>query len=82
MEDEAFLTLQGVLSQDMEKIKRDAKENKYSVFHQFCENEYEKFDSKYELIWSSVSILATTLILLFQIQSLINSNNLYIITCE
>ena len=42
MEDEAFLAAQGVLSRDMEKIKREAKENKYSVFHQFCENEFEK----------------------------------------
>ena len=46
MEDEAFLAAQGVLSRDMEKIKRDAKENKYSVFHQFCENEFEIYDSK------------------------------------
>ena len=46
LKDEAFLAAQGVLSRDMEKIKRDAKENKYSVFHQFCENEFEKYDSK------------------------------------
>ena len=46
MDDEAFLAAQGVLSRDMAKIKKDAKENKYSVFHQFCENEFEKYESK------------------------------------
>jgi len=30
----------------MEKIKSDAKENKCSVFHQFCNNEFENSNSK------------------------------------
>ena len=42
LEDEAFLAAQGVLIKDMEKIKSDAKENKCSVFHQFCQTEFEK----------------------------------------
>jgi len=46
MSDEAFLAAQGVLNKDMEKIKKDAKENKCSVFHQFCQNEFEEFNSK------------------------------------
>jgi tetratricopeptide (TPR) repeat protein len=46
MKDDAFLAAQGVLNKEMEKIKTDAKENKCSVFHQFCEDEYEKYDSK------------------------------------
>ena len=39
--DEAFLAAQGVLNKDMDKIKSDAKENKCSIFHQFCEDEFE-----------------------------------------
>jgi len=31
---------------DMEKIKSDAKENKCSVFHQFCQNEFEEKELK------------------------------------
>jgi hypothetical protein len=46
MPDEAFLAAQGVLNKDMEKIKSDAKENKCSVFHQFCNNEFENSNSK------------------------------------
>ena len=46
MPDEAFLAAQGVLNKDMEKIKVDAKENKCTVFHQFCQNEFEEYDSK------------------------------------
>ena len=42
MPDEAFLAAQGVLNKDMDKIKNDAKKNKCSVFHQFCEEEFEK----------------------------------------
>jgi len=42
MKDDAFLAAQGVLNKDMEKIKNDAKENKCSVFHQFCEDEFKK----------------------------------------
>ena len=42
MHDEAFLAAQGVLNKDMDKIKNDAKKNKCSVFHQFCEEEFEK----------------------------------------
>jgi len=41
MPDEAFLAAQGVLNKDMAKIKSDAKENKCSIFHQFCEDEFE-----------------------------------------
>jgi hypothetical protein len=41
MPDEAFLAAQGVLNKDMDKIKSDAKENKCSIFHQFCEDEFE-----------------------------------------
>jgi len=46
MEDDAFLAAQGILNKEMEKIKIDAKENKCSVFHQLCEDEFEKYDSK------------------------------------
>ena len=41
MPDEAFLAAQGVLNKDMEKIKSDAKENKCSIFHQFCDDEFK-----------------------------------------
>src|SRR3989338_1414610 len=46
MEDEAFLAAQGVLVKDMEKIKIDAKKNKCSVFHQYCQNEFEELKNK------------------------------------
>ena len=46
MKDDACLAAQGVLNKEMMKIKTDAKENNCSVFHQFCEDEYEKYDSK------------------------------------
>ena len=46
MKDDAFLAAQGILNKDMEKIKTDAKENKCSVFHQFCEDEFQKSNSK------------------------------------
>jgi len=46
MEDDAFLAAQGILNKKMEKIKMDAKANKCSVFHQLCEDEFEKYDSK------------------------------------
>ena len=46
MPDEAFLAAQGVLNKDMEKIKSDAKENKCTVFHQFCNDEFQYSDSK------------------------------------
>jgi tetratricopeptide (TPR) repeat protein len=46
LDDEAFLAAQGVLLKDMKKIQEDAKENKCSVFHQFCQNEYEEKNSK------------------------------------
>ncbi|MEK6865554.1 MAG: hypothetical protein AABX06_03685, partial [Thermoproteota archaeon] len=46
MEDEAFLAAQGVLVKDMEKIKTDAKKNKCSVFHQYCQNEFEELKDK------------------------------------
>ena len=42
MTDDAFLAAQGILNKDMEKIKNEAKENKCSVFHQFCDDEFEK----------------------------------------
>ncbi len=45
-DDEAFLAAQGVLLKDMAKIQADAKENKCSVFHQFCQNEFEEKDPK------------------------------------
>ena len=45
MSDEAFLAAQGVLNRDMARIKDDARENKCTVFHQFCENEFERLDS-------------------------------------
>jgi hypothetical protein len=44
MEDDAFLAAQGILNKDMEKIKMAAKKNKCSIFHQFCENEFENFN--------------------------------------
>jgi len=46
MKDDAFLAAQGVLNKDMEKIKNDAKENKCSVFHQFCEDEFKKTNNE------------------------------------
>ncbi len=46
MEDDAFLAAQGILNKQMEKIKTDAKANKCSVFHQLCEDEFEKYESK------------------------------------
>jgi len=46
MADEAFLAAQGVLNEDMEKIKNDAIQNKCSVFHQFCQYEYDELDAK------------------------------------
>ncbi len=46
MKDDAFLAAQGILKKDMQKIKTDAKENKCSVFHQFCEDEFQKSNSK------------------------------------
>ena len=45
MKDEAFLAAQGVLNENMEKIKIDATKNKCSVFHQYCENEFKKTNS-------------------------------------
>lgn len=42
MSDDAFLAAQGVLNKDMAKIKYDANENKCSVFHQFCDDEFTK----------------------------------------
>jgi tetratricopeptide (TPR) repeat protein len=42
MADESFLAAQGILNKDMEKIKNDAKENRCSIFHQFCDDEFEK----------------------------------------
>jgi len=46
MPDEAFLAAQGMLNKDMQKIKSDAKENKCTVFHQFCDDEFQNSDSK------------------------------------
>ena len=46
LDDEAFLAAQGVLVKDMEKIKQDAKKNNYTVFHQFCTDEFERLDKK------------------------------------
>jgi tetratricopeptide (TPR) repeat protein len=46
MKDDAFLAAQGILNKDMEKIKNDAKENKCSVFHQFCEDEFKKINTE------------------------------------
>ena len=46
MEDEAFLAAQGVLVKDMEQIKTDAKKNKCTVFHQYCQNEFEELKDK------------------------------------
>jgi tetratricopeptide (TPR) repeat protein len=46
MQDEAFLAAQGVLVKDMEQIKLNAKKNKCSVFHQYCQNEFEELKDK------------------------------------
>lgn len=46
LDDEAFLAAQGVLVKDMEKIKHDAKKNKYTVFHQYCTDEFESLNKK------------------------------------
>ena len=40
LDDEAFLAAQGVLLKDMKKIIQNAKKNKYTVFHQFCTDEF------------------------------------------
>jgi len=40
------LAAQGVLNKDMKKIMDAAKENKCSVFHQFCDDEFKKSNSK------------------------------------
>ena len=42
MHDEAFLAAQGVLNADMAKFQRDAQANKCSVFHQFCNDEFQR----------------------------------------
>ena len=34
------------LKVDMEKIKSDAKENKCSIFHQFCDDEFKNTNSE------------------------------------
>ena len=47
LDDEAFLAAQGVLIKDMEKIKQDAKKNKYTVFHQYCTDEFESLNKKH-----------------------------------
>ncbi len=46
MGDEAFLAAQGVLVKDMAKIITDAKKNKCSVFHQYCQNEFDELANK------------------------------------
>ncbi len=46
LEDEAFLAAQGVLIKDMEKIKSDAKANNCTVFHQFCQTEFEEKETQ------------------------------------
>lgn len=46
LDDEAFLAAQGVLVKDMEKIKLDAKKSKYTVFHQYCTDEFESLKKK------------------------------------
>jgi tetratricopeptide (TPR) repeat protein len=46
MEDEAFLAAQGVLVKDMLQIITEAKKNKCSVFHQYCQNEFEELTDK------------------------------------
>jgi tetratricopeptide (TPR) repeat protein len=46
MVDESFLAAQGVLVKDMTKIIIDAKKNKCSVFHQYCQNEFEELNDK------------------------------------
>ena len=46
LNDEAFLAAQGVLLEDIEKIKQDAIKNKCSVFHQFCNEEFKNLNSK------------------------------------
>jgi len=46
LKDNAFLAAQGVLNKDIEKIKTDAKKNKCSVFHQFCNDEFQNLNSK------------------------------------
>jgi tetratricopeptide (TPR) repeat protein len=43
--DDAFLAAQGVLNKDIQKIKSNAKENKCSVFHQFCDDEFQNSNS-------------------------------------
>ena len=45
-DDEAFLAAQGVRNCDMQQIISDARRNNCSVFHQFCDNEYENILAK------------------------------------
>ena len=46
LEDDAFLAAQGVLNKEIVQIKLNAEKNKCTVFHQFCEEEFERYDSK------------------------------------
>lgn len=52
LKDEAFLAAQGVLLEEMKKIKSDAVKNKCSVFHQFCEMEFAQ-SKKEKLDWDN-----------------------------
>ena len=45
-DDDAFLAAQGVRLDDAEKIKQDARENKYSVQHAFLLKRYNNTENK------------------------------------
>lgn len=45
-DDEAFLAAQGVLNEDMQRFKDEAKKNNCTVFHQYCVTEFEELESK------------------------------------
>lgn len=46
--DEAFLAAQGVADSDMPRIIRDAARNGCTVFHQFCQEEYDRVGGRGE----------------------------------
>ena len=55
-EDDAFLAAQGVRLKDAELLKKDAKENKYSVQHAFLLKRYKNVEKRINYILSGASI--------------------------
>ena len=55
-EDDAFLAAQGIMLNDAELLKQDAKDNKYSVQHAFLLKRYKSSEKKINYIRSGASI--------------------------